>query len=257
MSPNEGWRELHRRRFAELPLDCGNDTDPGVIYSEDLRDWSNKATTPDQRRIEHYIDRFDLRSKKLLHIGIGNSGLASRFHRRVRVIVGTTIDQPEIDVARSVAVPNYEFVLHNKYSGRHGDVPGKFDFIIDNNPTSPCCCIRHLAELFEFYEEKLAEGGQIVTDREGLKWVPDDSNARWGFDFEDLAAVGAAAGFCAFRVDRKVYVLSRSAPPVPDWPSLSRHWLRRARMLPGQAARNGPRELARIFRRSIERVLGR
>ena len=123
MPPDERWQRLQRQRFPELPFDCGNRSDPGIIYSEDLRDWSDKATTPDQWRIERYIDRFDLRGKRVLHIGIGNSGLARRFHRRVGQIVGTTIDQPEIDVAQSLALPNYAFVLHNKYSGRHGDVP--------------------------------------------------------------------------------------------------------------------------------------
>ena len=245
MPPDERWLKLHRQRFPDLPFDCGNRSDPGIIYSEDLRDWSDKATTPDQRRIEHYIDRFDLRDKRILHIGIGNSGLAGRFHGRVAEIVGTTIDQPEIDVARSLALPNYSFVLHNKYSGDRDRVPGKFDFIIDNNPTSPCCCFRHLADLVEFYAARLAEGGQIVTDREGLGWIPDNSNRRWSFNFDDLASVGAAVGFRAFRANRNVYVLSRSEPPLPSWPSLSRHWLRRAAMMPAQVARRASRLIKR------------
>ena len=77
------WRKLHEERFSELPFDCGNDISPGIIYGPDLRDWSAKATTPDQYRIEKFIDRFDLRDKRVLHVGIGNSGLAKRFHRRV------------------------------------------------------------------------------------------------------------------------------------------------------------------------------
>src|SRR3954466_6599598 len=145
------WRELHRARFPELPFDCGNSSDPGVRYCEDLRDWSDKATTPDQRRVEHFIDRFDLRDKRVLHIGIGNSGLAKRFHRRVKEIVGTTIDEPEIRVAQALELPNYIAILHNKYSGRNEGVRGRFAIIVDNNPTSPCCCIRHLAVLFEFF----------------------------------------------------------------------------------------------------------
>jgi hypothetical protein len=246
------WRELHEREFAELPFDCGNSTDPGVRYCEDLRDWSDKATTPDQRRIENYIDRFDLRQKRILHIGIGNSGLARRFYRRVREIVGTTIDEPEMKVARSLAAPNYSFVLHNKFSGRHDVVDGLFDFILDNNPTSPCCCVRHLAELFEFYDKKLALGGQIVTDRQGLGWIPDDTNPRWSFDFDDLKSVGATAGFSAYRANRRVYVLSRSAPPSPSLASLSRHLLRRAGRLPGQIARYGTRLLGRALRKLIK-----
>ena len=251
MTIADRWRDLRDRRFPELPLDCGNCTDPGVRYCEDLRDWSDKATTPDQRRIETYIDRFDLRRKRILHIGIGNSGLAARFHPRVMEIVGTTIDEPEIRVARSLALPNYHFVTHNKFSGRSDGIEGTFDFILDNNPTSPCCCIRHLADLFDFYVEKLAADGQIVTDREGLAWVPDDSNPRWSFDFDDLAAAGAAAGLKAFAVSRRVVVLSRSDPPKPDLAAVSKHLLRRARMLPGQIARNGPRRLARLVRRLL------
>lgn len=255
MPINDAWRALHQSRFPELPLDCGNKSDPGIIYSEDLRDWSDKATTPDQHRIENYIDRFDLRDKRILHIGIGNSGLARRFHDRVKEIVGTTIDKPEINVARSLNLPNYAWILHNKYSGRSDIVPGKFDFIVDNNPTSPCCCFRHLVDLLDFYGEKLAQGGQIVTDLQGLSWVPENTNPRWSFDFEDLAAVAEIAGASAFVANRKVYVLSRSAPGAPGIPALSRHLWRRMKKLPGQIVRHGPRLVATHLRRSIKRLL--
>jgi hypothetical protein len=252
---DNAWRKLHALRFAELPFDCGNAVDPGVVYSEDLRDWSDKATTPDQARMENYIDRYDLRNKRILHIGIGNSGLAQRFHRRVAQIVGTTIDEPEIKVARARAISNYDFVIHNKFLGQNAAVTGKFDFILDNNPTSPCCCIRHLAVMFDFYCEKLTAGGQIVTDRQGLEWVPNGHNRRWSFSFDDLSAVAATAGLSAYRTNRTVYVLSRSPPPRPDRLALSRHIARRARMLPGQIARRAPGEIARISRRAVKRLL--
>jgi len=249
------WRKLHELRFPELPLDCGNDSDPGIIYGPDLRDWSSKATTPDQYRIEKYIDRFDLRDKRLLHIGIGNSGLARRFHRRVMEIVGTTIDEPEIKVAGTLGYPNYSIVLHNKYSGDSGKLAGKFDVIIDNNPTSPCCCVRHLAALFSFFEDRLSSSGQIVTDREGLAWVPEESNPRWSFDFDDLAAVASAAGLGAFRVNRNVYVLARSAPLPPSIGSLARHIARRTIMLPGKIFRNGPSKLGQVSRKALKWLL--
>jgi hypothetical protein len=83
--------------------------------------------------------------------------------------------------------------------------------------------------------------------------VPKDSNKRWSFDFDDLAAVAGAAGFSAFRMNRSVYVLSRSAPARPDLLSIVRHALRRAGMLPGQIARNGPQQLSRIVRQSIKK----
>lgn len=254
MSLPKAWRELHRSRFPELPLDCGNRTDPGIIYSEDLRDWSHKATTSDQARMERYIDRYDLRHSRILHIGIGNSGLAQRFHKRAGEIVGTTIDEPELRVARALALPNYAFVLHNKYSGRNEVVDGTFDVIFDNNPTSPCCCIRHLADLFELYASKLADGGQIVTDQLGLGWVPDDSNPRWSFNFDDLAAAGAAAGLSAYRMNRSVYVLSRTPPRAADFASSARHIARRIASLPRHIARAGKRTIARITRKSFPRT---
>lgn len=241
-------------RFAELPLDCGDSHNPGVIYSPELRDWSNKATTTDQARMERYIDRYNLRGARILHIGIGNSGLAKRFHARVGEIVGTTIDPPEIEVAQALALSNYSFVMHNKYSGQNEVIDGKFDFILDNNPTSPCCCIRHLAALFEFYSEKLASKGQIVTDRQGLEWVPEANNPRWGFDLADLTAVAAVAGLSVFPMTRSVYVVARSEPETPSLRSRSTNVVRRAAALPGKVVRSGPRELVRRIRARINRT---
>lgn len=243
----KAWLALHRSRFAQLPLVCGNTRDPGVIYSEDLRDWSGKATTPDQARMEHYIDRYDLRGARILHVGIGNSGFAKRFHRRVGEIVGTTIDRPEIEVASSLALPNYRAVIHNKYSGDDGPIEGQYDFILDNNPTSPCCCFRHLSDMFALYARKLAPGGQIVTDRVGLRWIPADADLRWSFDFDDLAAVAAVEGLRAFRVTGMVYVLSRLAPREPGFVPRARHVARRIAALPGRFVRGVPHRLARLL----------
>jgi hypothetical protein len=252
---SSAWREVHQARFCELPFDCGNTSDPGVIYNEDIRDWSDKPTTPDQERIERYIDRYDLEQKRILHIGIGDSGLANRIHRRVKEIVGTTIDEPEMRVARSRALSKYTYALHNKFTPWDGIVEGRFDFIIDNNPTSPCCCVRHLAALFDFYDAKLTPGGQIVTDRQGLKWVPRGSDPRWGLDFDDLVLVAAAAGFSVYRMNSTVYVLSRTPPVKPGIAPLAQHLWRRSKTLPGEILREWPGLTLRFIRRSIKNLL--
>jgi hypothetical protein len=246
------WRRLQEQRFPELLFDCGNNKDPGVIYGPDLRDWSHKATTPDQYRMERYIDRFDLRQKRILHVGIGNSGFAKRFHRRVQEIVGTTIDEPELRVAREYRYGNYSVVVHNKYTGSSDSIRGQFDLILDNNPTSPCCCIRHLGEMFGFYTSILKERGQIVTDRMGLGWVAPGSPRRWGFDFDDLAAVAAVAGLQTYRVNRDVYVMSRSAPARPGYVSLSQHLARRAGTFLAKIPTRGPRKLGDLVRELIK-----
>jgi hypothetical protein len=255
MRSNKIWHELHASRFADLPRDCGNTIDPGMVDSEDLRDWSAKGTTPDQARMERYIDRYDLTDKRVLHIGIGNSGLARRLGGRMKELVGTTVDEPEIEAARSLGLPNYSVVLHNKYSGVNEAVAGKFDFILDNNPTSPCCCFRHLHDLFGFYAEKLAKDGQVVTDREGLGWIPDGVNPRCRFDFQDLAAVAEAAGFCAFEATGSVCVLSRSAPAAPEAGAQLRHALRRVTMLPGKLLGYGRRQVRRIGPRFVDSAM--
>jgi len=222
---DEKWRGLHRSRFSELPLDCGGA--PAESSDPVLRDWSKKWTTPDQLRAEGYLDQFDLRAKRILHIGIGNSGLARRFHGHVREIVGTSLDEPELELARKLNYSNYRVVRHNKYSGSINEISGRFDFIVENNPTSACCCIRHLSELFHFLESRLANGGQIVTDRVGLAWIPEGAHARWSFDFADLQAVASVAGFEAWKLDKDTYVLCRGAPPRPALGSRLRGSVRR------------------------------
>lgn len=243
---DDAWRELHQSRFPELPFDCGNRTDPGILDTADMRDWSTKATTPDQQRIESYLDRCDLRAKRILHIGIGNSSLARHFYRRAGEIVGTTVDEPELRVAQGLGLPNYTAVLHNKYSGQSEAVPGAFDFIVDNNPTSACCCISHLAELFSFFDAKLAVAGQFVTEAVGLAWVASDRDARWSFDFEDLAAAAAAAGFSTYQATRNIYVVTRGQPPRSRLLPSLRHSLRQASSF--------PRKLIAIMRRPLRIV---
>lgn len=251
MDVAEAWRALQAQRFPELPFDCGNSADPGIRFHEEVRDWSDKDTTYDQLRIERFIDRYDLRQKRVLHVGMGNSGLAKRFHRRTCEIVGTTIDEPEIEVARSLRLPNYRFIMHNKYSGKNDAVTGSFDFIVDNNPTSPCCCIRHLSTLFDFYVEKLGPSGLVVTDRAGLEWVPKGANPRWSFCFDDLEAASAVVGLSAYRANETVIVLSRSPPMRPGRAAMFRHRLRRARSLPARIRKTPARAYWRMLRKLI------
>lgn len=206
---------LAAERFPELTLDCGRRGDPGLVDSTQWRDWTVRETTPDQLRIEDYLDMQDLRGRSILHIGLGNSGLALHFHERAREIVGTTVVPAERDNGRALGLANYHVALHNKYTGAAEGMADHFDFVVDNNPTTFCCCLAHLATMLEFYADKLGESGQFVTDRVGLGWthVPG-CNPRWSFGFDDLAAVGALAGLKATQVDRDVWVLSRK-PPAP------------------------------------------
>jgi hypothetical protein len=226
-----GLLDLHRG-FPELRLDCGNQDNPGITDVEEWRDWSFRETTPDQLRIEDYLDHFDLSGRSILHIGIGNSSLASRFSHRARSIDGTSILVREIEHGAALDLPNYRVALHNKYSVADDGPNGRFDFIVDNNPTSYCCCLKHFEAMMKFYASRLTETGQIVTDRVGLGWRPKIPGAdpRWAFNFNDLAIAAKLAGLSAHRMDDNVFVVAGGDPERPwGYSGVSTFLLRSAR----------------------------
>lgn len=209
-----GYLDYLESRFPELPRDCGERMVPGVSISEQWRDWSARATTPDQLAIERYLAVCDLAGKRILHIGTGNSSLARRFHGRAAEIVGLTVNAEEVELAERLALPNYTVHLRNKYLADSTGLGGPFDFIVDNNPTTFACCLRHFGAMMRFYSTSLAPGGQLLTERLGLAWVSDRTaeEPRWGFDFADMAAAGAPLGLEAYR-EGTVYILSASRVP--------------------------------------------
>jgi hypothetical protein len=217
-------------RFPELPLDCGRPGDPGIVERGAWADWVGQETTPDQLRIERYIDRYDLTGRAILHIGCGNSGLAARFAPRARSIVGTTVTPEELRHGREwierSGTANYRVLLHNKYLGREGMTDERFDFIVDNNPSTFACCLIHFARMMEFYAGALAPGGQIVTDRLGLGWSMAHSDPRWGFDAADIAAFGRMFSLQTHAVGADIIVLAHGAPPRPPLRGWVAHGMR-------------------------------
>jgi hypothetical protein len=230
--PDDSWRRIGETHFPDVPLDCGNKLAPRLIDGADARDWSKRPSTADQLRIERYIDRYDLRTKRILHLGIGNSGLAQRMAARCKEIVGVSVDAAEIDVARSLSLANYVAIQNNKYVLSADAVDRRFDFIVDNNPTSTCCCIFHLANFFTFISANLADDGQLVTDSEGLAWVPDQANRGWSADFGALSAIATLAGLSSYRIDRHIYVLARGTPAKPRLVHRLEAHVRRMQRLP-------------------------
>jgi hypothetical protein len=226
-------RRLHAERFAELPFDCGKASGAGIPDTDEWRDWSAQPTTPDQMRIEAYLDRFDLRDKSILHVGSGNSGLAARFARRARRIVGISVVPGEVSCAEALGLINYHAVLHNKYD--RGGLEGEsFDFIVDNNPSTFCCCLTHFATMIEWYAGALVEDGQTVVDRVGLGWTTQGSHPRWSFDFGDLASIAGLAGLGCHPVGGEIIVLAHGIPARPTIRSRTARQMRRIRRAVGK-----------------------
>ena len=121
---------------------------------KDYTYWEDRKTTTDEIAVINFIkENFDLKNKCLLHLGIGNSRIASIF-KETKKIVGITISNRELQKAQNLNLNNYEIYLCDKYSVNFYELVKniKFDFIIDTNLKSYSCCQRS----FNFFMNNLA-----------------------------------------------------------------------------------------------------
>ena len=200
---------LYHERYIGVPIYCGNEASAGIDDGDQEGSWVLQATTADQQRMEDYLQPRCHRTSQLLHIGLGNSGLAQRFCHSVASIVGITIRQDEVDLGLSYAMDNYLPMLMNKYSMPFAAAFGpNFDFVLDNNPTSFCCCYLHFCRMMTTYRRVLRRGGAIVTDHIGLAWVTEVTHPKWSLDFADWARVGEALGLSANNVGGTIFTLA-------------------------------------------------
>jgi hypothetical protein len=180
--------------------------------AELIFDWSNKHTTPDQLRIEHALSALQHKDARILHVGVGNSGFAQRWYDKVGDIVGITIAAAEKQHAVELGLPNYTCQLINKYDSKLMQLTGKFDFIIDNNPSLAACCEFHFFTMWCNYRFLLKAGGMLLTDREGMSWVIPSDDLRWSLDDRDLGWIADCFGFSVTRTgeDDSVRLLTRT-----------------------------------------------
>jgi hypothetical protein len=88
-------RRLNTTRFGTVLQHCGADETPGTAVNPEWRVWTHRDTTPDQQRIEAHLPALLRPESAILHIGVGNSGLARSFSGAVARILGTTVDVEE------------------------------------------------------------------------------------------------------------------------------------------------------------------
>ena len=78
--------------------------------------WEERKTTSDEIDVINFIKKnFDLKNKYILHLGIGNSEIVTKF-RETKKIVGITISNRELQKAQNLNLNNYETYLCDKYS---------------------------------------------------------------------------------------------------------------------------------------------
>jgi len=142
------------------------------LFKKDYIYWEDRETTSDELDIIKFIkNKFYIKDKNLLHIGIGNSEIASIFNE-AKKIIGITVSKGEYNFANKLNLNNYEIFLCDKYSENFVDITHKFkfDFIIDTNLKSYSCCSKSFNYMFKNYLKILNLDGKIITSRKGMNW---------------------------------------------------------------------------------------
>jgi len=202
---------LQLEHWQLVPRDCGRPV-PGVGHDNDwVMDLSARTTTPDQQRIEAALDELLEHGARLLHVGIGNSFLAARFADRAARITGLTLSSAEKRHGDALAIPGYCIEVMNKYSHDLGKLEGPFDIIVDNNPSSFGCCVRHFEQMLAHYARLLAPGAMMLTDRVGMHWTYGNGPMR--LSYADLEAIARTYPFIATRITSDVFALRRRQCP--------------------------------------------
>ena len=134
--------------------------------------WENKKVTSDEIDILEFLNsNNDNKNCNILHVGIGNSFLASELNY-FKEIIGITISQNEIKHASTKHISNYKYFFLNKYKSNSLDIfkDKKFNIIIDTNIKSFACCDKAFINLFEQYANSLESNGFIISHNNGLRW---------------------------------------------------------------------------------------
>lgn len=163
-------RKTLLKPFVQKPKQNCYKNIPEAKYSDGS--WLHIVVTPDQIRIEDYLDNLAVENKTILHVGTGNSSFAKRFCANNK-IDSITVMTDELEHAKSLNLPNYNCFKLNKYSSDLKKLSNKYDFICDNNLSSFACCKTHFIEMMHNYTALLSDNGQIITDVKGMAYHQD------------------------------------------------------------------------------------
>jgi len=195
-------------RYRDAPEVCGKLDHPGLATDMPLWvDHTRDETTVDQARIEDALEGMDLDGRAILHVGVGNSGLARRFAPRIAVVDGLTVSDAEKKLADSLAIPNYTVHILSKYSREFlVQIANRYDYIVDNNLASFACCKYHFFRMLDNYVWCMRPGARILTDQRGMDWAVND-DPRWQLTYDDLVALEDLFPLTAGAVTDTVYEL--------------------------------------------------
>jgi hypothetical protein len=201
--------------FRDCRLECGQ-AEPGICAEDS--DFSQRKTTRSEQRVEDHLDEQDLNQRRLLHVGVGNSSLAQRLAASLSAIDGITIMANEKVRADQLGLKNYHVAMLNKFSNAlPGALPGGYDYIVDVNLSSFCCCRSHFHAMLTAYRTLLRPGGFLLTDLDGMLWIEKGVDRRWLLDFDDLVWLASHYDWEPVPISDMILALRKPAVdrPVP------------------------------------------
>jgi len=197
---------LLRAPGRRCPRDCGRD-DPPADYRD--RSFADGSVSPDQARIADALPALLAAlgpSARMLHVGVGCSDLAVRFAGRLAHLDGITVLPDEAALADALGFPNYTVFTMNKHGRGLDALAGPYALVVDNNPGSFTCCVRHVRALFEGYARVLAPGGRVLTDERGARWRQAGG---YRVSWRRWARQGRAVGLVPERITATVWALRK------------------------------------------------
>jgi hypothetical protein len=193
--------------FRECLARCDR-IEPGIC--EEDSDYSLKKTTQPEVRVALQLSSFQLTNKFLLHVGVGNSEIASRVAAQLARVDGITIMANEKRRADDLKIANYSVLLANKHAPNLAELLGaEYDFIIDVNLASFCCCQFHFDAMMKNFAALLRPSGLILTDFDGMLWIQKGVDRRWLLDYDDLVWIGREYGLVALALNDRVFGLQK------------------------------------------------
>jgi len=187
------------------PPDCGN----GAAAPRQKPSGSDeRPATIDELLLEANLKNSSLSNRNLLHVGIGNSRLATRLATSCRHITGVTMQETEQARAVGLGFENYRPVVCNKYSEEfRSHLPlDAYDVIADSGFVNDACCQRHWKALMQNYFELLAPAGSLVTARASVNC---SSSGGWAPSEGDLVCLAGQFGMSVTKTAYGVYTLRK------------------------------------------------
>ncbi len=147
-------------RFVTFRRQCLTYPEPNSVYTDGH--WTERKVTKDQNAIEEYISSRVTEESKILHVGIGNSNVAKKWPGSV--VDGITVVSGEKTFADSLGLPHYHTRIMDKNDvSALKTLPGKYDYILDNDIAAYSCCKRHFFDMLATYTSMLSPRGEILV----------------------------------------------------------------------------------------------